>query len=73
MNGLRVAAIALIVAGVLAVAFGRFYWMRETQAAQIGPIRMAVIERRTVNVPVWAGLAGIVAGVGLLLWGSKPR
>lgn len=73
MNGPRLAAIALIVAGVLAVAFGRFYWMRETQAAQIGPIRMAVIERRTVNVPVWAGLAGIVAGVGLLLWGSKPR
>lgn len=73
MNGLRVAAVALIVAGVLAVAYGRFYWMRETQTARIGPIRMAVIERRTVNVPVWAGLVGIAAGVGLLLWGGTRR
>lgn len=73
MNGLRIAAVALIVAGVLAVAYGRFYWMRESHGAQIGPIRMAVIERRTINVPVWAGLVGIAAGVGLLLWGGKRR
>lgn len=71
MNGLRVAAIALIVAGVLALAFGRFSWMRERDAAQLGPVRMAVMERRGVNIPVWAGVAAIAAGVGLLLWGGK--
>ncbi len=73
MSGLRVAAIALIVAGVLALAFGRFSWMRERDVAQLGPVRMAVMERRGINIPVWAGLAGIVAGAGLLAWGSKPR
>ena len=39
--------------------------------AKLGPIELTVKETETVNVPVWAGVAAIVAGGALLLFGSK--
>lgn len=67
MNAVKVAAIALVVAGVLGLAYGGFSYTQETRQAQIGPIELTVQDRRTVNVPVWAGVAALVAGALLLL------
>jgi len=67
MNAVRIAAIALIVAGALGLAYGSFSYTKETQEAKIGPIELTVKDRETVNVPVWAGVAAIVAGALLLL------
>jgi hypothetical protein len=66
MNAVRIAAIALIVAGVLGLVYGSFSFTRETHEAKVGPIELSVKERQTVNVPVWAGVGAIAAG-GLLL------
>jgi hypothetical protein len=71
MNTIRIAAIALIVAGVLGLAYGGFSYTQDTQQAKIGPIELSVSEKKTVNVPVWAGVAAIVAGGALLLFGVK--
>jgi hypothetical protein len=71
MNGIRIAAIALIVAGVLGLAYGGFSYTQDTQQAKIGPIELSVSEKKTVNVPIWAGVAAIVAGGALLLFGTK--
>lgn len=71
MNAIRMGAIALIVAGVLGLAYGGFSYTRDTHEAKIGPIELSVSERQTVNVPVWAGVAAIVGGVALLLFGNK--
>ncbi len=71
MNGIRIAAIALIVAGVLGLAYGGFSYTQDTQQAKIGPIELSVSQKKTVNVPVWAGVAAIVAGGALLLFGAK--
>ena len=71
MNGIRIAAIALIVAGVLALVYGGFSYTKETHQAKLGPIELSVQEKRTVNIPVWAGVAGIVIGGALLLYGGK--
>jgi len=71
MNSVKVAAIALIVAGVLALAYGGFSYSKDTQQAKIGPIELSVTEKQTVNVPVWAGVLAIVAGGALLLFGGK--
>ena len=38
----------------------------------LGPIELSVKEKKTVNVPVWAGVGAIVAG-GLLLVFSKKK
>jgi hypothetical protein len=71
MNAIRIAAIALIVAGVLGLAYGGFSYTKDTQQAKIGPIELTVTEKQTVNVPIWAGVAAIVAGGALLLFGAK--
>jgi len=65
------AAIALIVAGVFGLAYGGFSYTKDTQQAKIGPIELSVTEKQTVNVPIWAGVAAIVAGGALLLFGIK--
>lgn len=61
----QIIAIALIVLGVLALAWGGFSYTRETHEASIGSLSLSVDERKHVNVPVWAGAGAIVVG-GLL-------
>jgi len=71
MNAVKIAAIVLMVAGVLGLVYGSFSYTKETQEAKLGPIELTVKDKRTVNVPGWAGVAAIVAGGVLLLVGSK--
>ena len=71
MNALKIAAIVLIVAGVLGLVYGSFSYTKETHEAKLGPIEMSVKEKQTVNVPVWAGVGAIVIGGVLLLFRSK--
>jgi len=71
MNAAKIAAIVLIVAGVLGLVYGSFSYTKETHEAKLGPIELSVKDKRTVNVPVWAGVGAIVIGGVLLLFGSK--
>jgi hypothetical protein len=71
MNSIRIAAIALIVAGVLGLVYGGFSYTKETHGTKIGPIELSVTEKQRINVPVWAGVTGIVIGGALLLFGGK--
>ena len=71
MNAIKMAAIALIVAGILGLAYGGFSYTKETHQATLGPIKLSVEEKQTVNVPIWAGVGAIVIGGVLLLFGSK--
>lgn len=71
MNGLKIVALALIAAGVLGLIYGGFTYTKKTHEAKIGPIEMAMKEKQTVNVPVWAGVGAIVAGAALLLVGGR--
>jgi hypothetical protein len=73
MNALKIAAIALLVLGVLGLAYGGFSYTKQTHKGQLGPIEMSVSEKQTINVPVWAGVAAIAAGGVLLLFGGKLR
>lgn len=71
MNAVKIAAIALILAGVLGLVYGGFSYTKETHKADVGPIHMTVSEQETVNVPMWAGIGAIVIGGGLLLLGGR--
>lgn len=71
MNAIKIAAVALIVAGILGLVYGNFSYTKETHGAKLGPIELSVKEKQTLNVPVWAGVAAIVIGGALLLFGSK--
>ena len=71
MSPTKIAAIILIVTGVLGLAYGKFTYTKETHDAKIGPIEMSVKDKETVNIPVWAGVGAIVIGAGLLLAGGR--
>lgn len=71
MNAIKLAAILLIVAGVLGLAYGSFSWTKATHETQVGPISLSVKEKESVNVPVWAGVGAIAIGGVLLLLGGR--
>ena len=71
MNPIKIAALALVVAGVLGLVYGSFSYTKDTHDAKIGPLELSVKEKETVNIPVWAGVVSIAAGGALLLFGSK--
>ena len=71
MNGTKLAALVLIVLGVLGLAYGSFTYTKETHEAKIGPLDLSFKEKETVNVPVWAGVGAIAAGVVILVVRKK--
>ena len=71
MNAIKIAALALIVAGVLGLAYGGFSYTRQTHEVKLGPIEMSVQEKESVNVPVWAGVGAILIGGALLVFGGR--
>ena len=73
MNGVRIAGIALIVAGILGLVYGSFSYTKETHEAKLGPIEFSVKTQETVNVPVWAGVAAIAIGGALLVFGGTKK
>ena len=67
MNPTKIAAIILIVAGILGLAYGSFTYTKETHKADLGPLQFTVKDKETVNIPVWAGVGAIVVGIVLLV------
>ena len=70
---MKIVAILLIVAGVLALVYGGFSYTRDKTAVKLGPLELSVKEKETVNVPVWAGVGAIVAGGLLLVLGGRAK
>jgi uncharacterized membrane protein YidH (DUF202 family) len=66
VSALKIVAIVLILAGIAGLVYGKFTYTQATHEAKLGPLDLSVKEKRTVNIPLWAGIAAIVAG-GLLL------
>ncbi len=66
MKGTQLIGLVLLIAGVLALAYGGFSYTKDTDKAKIGPIEISVKDREHVNIPMWAGIASAVVG-GILL------
>jgi hypothetical protein len=67
MNAVKMAALGLIVVGILALVYGGFSYTKDTHDAKVGPLELSVKDKERVNIPVWAGVGAIVIGGGLLL------
>lgn len=67
MNPKIIVALILIALGVLGLVYGGFTYTKETHDVDLGPVEFSVTEKERINVPLWLGVAGIVAGVGLLV------
>lgn len=67
----KLIGIVLIVLGGLGLAYGGFTYTKETHEADLGPLHMEVKDKERVNIPVWAGISGLVVGGLLLAMGKK--
>ena len=67
MNATKTAGIVLVIAGIVSLAYGSFSYTKDTHQATIGPIELAVKDRETVLIPIWASVIAIVVGGALAL------
>ena len=73
MTPVRIVGIVLIVAGLLALAYGGFSYTKETHKAELGPFKMTLEERDQVNVPQWIGVGALAGGIALVLLGGRKK
>jgi hypothetical protein len=66
------AGIALIAAGALGLTHSEFTYTKDQHEANLGGLELSYKEKETVDVPKWASLGAIAAGVLLLVLGRKP-
>jgi uncharacterized membrane protein YdcZ (DUF606 family) len=62
----KLLAVLFVAAGVVALAYRNFQITDRTRSADLGPLEIRM--KRRVNVPVWAGVALVVVGTGLLVY-----
>lgn len=73
MRGLVLAGALLIVLGLVALAYrGVTYTSRET-IVDIGPLHATADQQRTLPLPPVLGLAGVAAGVALVIAGVRKH
>jgi hypothetical protein len=71
MSASRIIGTILVVAGIAAIIVQRVTYTKETHSADLGPLSVSVDEKESVGIPMWAGIAAIVVGAGLLLIPAK--
>lgn len=72
-NASRMFGAVLLVLGALALVYGGFSYTKESTALKLGPVQVDVKERERVNIPLWGGVAAVVAGGLLLVAGGTSR
>lgn len=70
---MRIAAIILIVLGIIGLAYGGITYTRRRDTVTIGPLTATVQQRETLPIPPIAGAIALVAGIGLLVAGGRRR
>ena len=71
MSLVKIMGVFLIVAGLCGIVFSSFSYTKETHEIKLGPIELAVKEKQSVNIPLWASVSAIVVGGVLLVIGGK--
>jgi hypothetical protein len=73
MSGFKLAAVVLIALGAAALAYGTFSYTKDSHRAKLGAVELVVKDRETVRIPVWAGVAAVLAGGAMLLVPRRGR
>lgn len=67
----------LVLVGILLAAIGGFIvfrgltYTKDKSVLEIGGLKASVEEKRAI--PTWVGIVGLVAGVGLIVAGTRKR
>ena len=70
---MKIAAIVLIVVGVIALAYGGISYTREKKVIDLGPIEATTKTRETIPLPQVLGIAAIAGGIALLVVSGRKR
>jgi uncharacterized membrane protein YdcZ (DUF606 family) len=67
MNIKKIVGLVLVVAGVIVLVSKGFSYTKESHKGSLGPLEFNVKEKKRVEVPAWAGVVAVAAGVALLV------
>ena len=67
MSATRILGIALLVCGILGLAYGGFRYTRNSNEIDLGIVELQVPEQARVNIPFWLGIGLAVSRRVLLL------
>jgi hypothetical protein len=71
MKSAMVVGIALIIIGIVALAYGGLSFTTSEKVAEIGPLKVEREKTRSVPLPPILGGAAVVAGVVLVAVGAR--
>jgi hypothetical protein len=73
MKAATVVGILLIVLGIIGFAWGGISFTHQKKVANVGPIQLSHKETNTLPIsPILSGIS-LVAGIGLIVVGSRNR
>lgn len=64
---MRIFGVVLILAGILALAYGGFTYTTHKRAVDMGPLQIETSKRHRVFLPPVLGISGIILGGAMLL------
>jgi hypothetical protein len=70
---MKLVGILLVVLGIVALAVGGFGYTDREKVIDLGPIQATKVEHKTVPIPPLAGGAAVIAGIALVIVGSRRR
>ena len=73
MRAPAIVGIVLIVAGLLALAYGGFSYTDQEEILDVGPIEATAETRESVPIPPILGAAAVIGGVALVVVGMRRR
>jgi uncharacterized membrane protein len=71
MKPLAVLGIVLMLAGIGGLVFRGIHWTETEKVLDVGPIEVNAEKERSVWIPTAAGIAAILAGLGLVVVSRK--
>ena len=73
MGSKSILGIALIVLGIIALAYQGFTYTVPKKAVDLGPIQVTKEEKHTVPLPPILGALALIGGIGVLLMDRKDK
>ena len=71
MKPIMILGVVLILAGVGGLLFRSIHWTETKNVVDVGPIQINSQEDHSVWIPTAAGIAAVLAGLGLVFVGRK--
>ena len=68
---MKITGIVLIVLGALALIYGGITYNKKQTVLQVGSMTVTASEQKRVPIPAIAGVAAVICGGALLLYGKR--